>query len=60
MEVLGDEYETEEGDIFNGEVEFEEEDLVPQISINAMSGHSGFNTMRVNGHKGKNDFAHID
>jgi len=27
--------------------------VVPQISIDAMSGHSGFNTMKVNGHKGK-------
>ena len=34
-------------------MEFEGEERTPQISIDAMHGHSGFNTMRVNGHKGK-------
>ena len=53
VEVLGDEEETEEDGIFNGEAEFEGEELTPQISINAKHGHSGFNTMRVNGYKGK-------
>ena len=51
--VLGDEEETGEEGIFTGEVNFVEEEVEPQISINAMSGHPGFNTMRVNGHKGK-------
>jgi len=54
VEVLGDEEEEAGGDVvFNEEVEFEGEEVTPQISINAMHGHSGFNTMRVNGHKGK-------
>jgi len=42
-----------ENELFSGEVEFTEEESIPQISINAMNGHSGFNTMRVNGHRGK-------
>jgi len=52
VEVLGEE-ESGEAEIFSGEVELDAEELVPQISINAMSGYSSFNTMRVNGHKGK-------
>lgn len=42
-----------ENEVFSGEVEFTEEESMSQISINAMSGHSSFNTMRVNGHMGK-------
>ena len=50
VEVLVEgEEETVGGNTFTGEVEFEEEEVVPQISINAMSGHPGFHTMRVNG-----------
>ena len=60
VEVLGDEEETEEEDIFNGEVDFEGEDMTPQISINAMHGHSRFTTMRVNGHKGKKNSTHTN
>jgi len=60
VEVLGDEEEVaDEEAVFNGEVEFEAEELTPQISINTMHGHAGFSTMRVNGHKGKNP-AHSD
>lgn len=51
VEVLGDEEDgTAERSVFTGEVEFEEEKVVPQISINT---YPGFNAMRVNGHKGK-------
>jgi len=53
VEVLGEEEESMEAKIFNGEVEFDDEELVPQISINTMSGHSDFNTIRVSGHRGK-------
>ena len=53
VEVLGEGEEAGEAGIFKGKVAFDEEELVPQISINTMSGHLGFNTMRVNGHKGK-------
>ena len=50
VEVLGDEEGVaDEEVVFNGEVEFEAEELTPQISINAMHGHAGFSTMRVNG-----------
>ena len=59
VEVLEDEAEAEaeaeagEAGILNGKVEFNDDELVPQISINVMSGHPGFNTMRVAGLKGK-------
>jgi len=36
---LGEEEEIGEDDIFRGEAEFEDEDLTPQISINAINGH---------------------
>ena len=56
MEVLGVEEEEKEhqgADTFAGEIEFVGVDMLPQLSINAMSGCPGFNTMRVNGHVGK-------
>ena len=53
MEVLGDEKESGGTETFDGELEFNKEELIPQISINVMSGCPGFNTVRVIGHIGK-------
>ena len=56
VEVLGE--EDEEGETtgtkpFAGEMEFEGAEVTPQLSINAMNGSPGYNTMRVNGDLGK-------
>jgi len=39
--------------VFDKELEFDAEGVLPQLSLNAMNGYSGFNTMRMNGHIGK-------
>jgi len=56
VEVLGEEDEKEETrrtETFTGEVEFEGVEVTPQLSMNAMNGSPGYNTMGVNGHIGK-------
>ena len=45
-----DDMNTEE---FTGKEEFDEAEILPQISMNAMNGSTGFHTMRVKGHVGK-------
>ena len=50
MDDMGGEEEVEE---LGDEDESREEDITPQISINAMNGNMGFQTMRVTGHVGK-------
>ena len=62
IEVMGEEDEVIDAGEFAGEVdtgeftrevEFDKEETMPQISMNAMNGSIGFHTIRVNGHVGK-------
>jgi len=53
VEVMGEVDGKEEVDKDVGEAENEMENIVPQISLNVMSGSVGFQAMRVNGHARK-------
>jgi len=52
-EVPGVEDKEEDSNEFSGEIDFDSEELEPQVSMNVMNGIFGFHTMRINGHMGK-------
>jgi len=49
-----DETEIEDSSEFFEAIDFDLDEIHPQISINAMSVATSFHTMRINGHLGKN------
>jgi len=53
VEVMGEEDDDMSIEDFTKKVEFDEAEIILQISMNAMNGSTGFHTMRVNGHVGK-------
>jgi len=48
VEILDEEDKAQEVGGIEEEVEFEDKEVGPQISINAICGNSGFQTIRVN------------
>lgn len=52
-ELLVVEDKEEDSNEFLGEIDFDSEELEPQVSMNVMNGIFGFHTTRINGHMGK-------
>ncbi|GJT30932.1 retrotransposable element Tf2 [Tanacetum coccineum] len=56
LEVAGCEEEIKDEDCVDGELDqvvVREEDVMPQVSLNAMNGVNSYQTMRIKGHVGK-------